>query len=81
MEELRFADCVLDLRTRRLTRAAQDPGIGSRALDLPEFLVLNRDRVVRRDEIITTVWPGRVVGDNNLNVQVATPRPVVGGDP
>lgn len=30
MEELRFAGFVLDLRARRLTRAALDPGIGSR---------------------------------------------------
>ena len=30
MEALRFADFVLDLRTRRLTREAQELGIGSR---------------------------------------------------
>ena len=80
MEELRFVDFVRDLRTRRLTRAVQDLGIGSRALDLLELLVLNRDRVVSRDEIMEAGWPGTVVGDNNLNVQVANPRPVVRGD-
>ena len=33
-----------------------------------------------RDEIITAVWPGIVGGDNNLNVQVITHRPVIEGD-
>ena len=80
MEELRFADFVLDFRTRRLTRAAQHPGIGPSALDLLEFLVLNRDRVASRDEIMEVIWPGTAVGDNNLNLQVANPRRVVGGD-
>jgi TolB-like protein len=78
MEDFRFSDFALHRRTRRLTCASQDVRIGSRAIDLLELLVIHRDRVVSRDEIMEAVWPGTVVGDNNLNVQVANLRRVLG---
>ncbi|MDM7933593.1 winged helix-turn-helix domain-containing protein [Tabrizicola sp.] len=54
--------------------------IGARAFDLLDILITHRDRVVGRDEIMAAVWPGAVVGENNLNVQVANLRKVLGGD-
>lgn len=39
---------------------------------------MHRDRVVGRDEIMAAVWPGTVVGENNLNVQVANLRRMLG---
>ncbi|MBF9030976.1 hypothetical protein HKCCE3408_11275 [Rhodobacterales bacterium HKCCE3408] len=80
METTRFADFTLYLRSRRLTRSGEDIRIGARAFDLLEFLVARRDQVVSRDEIMETVWPDTVVGDNNLNVQVANLRRHLGRD-
>lgn len=54
--------------------------VGARAFDLLEFLILHRDRVVGRDEIMAAVWPGAVVGENNLNVQVANLRRMLGAE-
>lgn len=78
MDSLRFADFILHFRTRRLTRSGEDLRLGSRAFDLLEFLIARRDRVVGRDEIMAAVWPDTVVGDNNLNVQVANLRRLLG---
>lgn len=52
--------------------------IGARAFDLLLALVDRRDRVVSRDELLDLVWPGLVVEDGNLAVQVSTLRKWLG---
>lgn len=54
--------------------------LGARAYDLLELLVGERDRVVPKDEIFEKVWPGLVVEDNNLTVQISTLRKALGAD-
>lgn len=80
MDQIRFADFVLDRRKRQVLRGTDVLRIGARAFDLLEILLVNRDRVVSRDEIMLAVWPDTVVGENNLNVQVANLRRVMGAD-
>ncbi len=80
MEEPHFSGFVLHRRTRRLARASKDIAIGSRAFDLLDLLVSCRDRVLSRAEIMAVVWPDMVVGDNNLNVQVANLRRLLGAE-
>ncbi len=75
-----FADFAFDRRTRQLRRGAEVLPIGARAFDLLEVLISNRDRVVGRQEILETVWTETVVGENNLNVQVAKLRRILGPD-
>ncbi len=65
-------------RSRRLMRCGQNVAIGARAFDLLDLLIACRDRVVARDEIMAAVWPDTIVGDNNLNVQVANLRRLLG---
>jgi class 3 adenylate cyclase/tetratricopeptide (TPR) repeat protein len=48
--------------------------IGSRALDVLVALVGRAGDLVSRDEIIAAAWPATVIGDNNLNVQIAALR-------
>ena len=48
--------------------------IGLRALDVLRVLLERPGDLVTRNEIITAVWPGTVVVDNNLNVQISTLR-------
>jgi len=63
---------------RRLLVDGQPVALGSRAFDLLAALVARRDRVVPKDELIEVVWPGLVVEDNNLQVQVSALRKVLG---
>jgi TolB-like protein/Flp pilus assembly protein TadD len=44
------------------------------------FLMENADRVVSKDEIIDSVWEGRIVSDANLNSRVNAARRAVGDD-
>ncbi len=48
--------------------------IGSRALDVLRVLVERPGDLVSRDEIMNAVWPGTVVENSNLPVQIAALR-------
>lgn len=78
MESIRFADFILHRRTRQLTKGSSALPVGARAYDVLDFLIAHRDRVVDRDEIMAAVWPDTVLGENNLNVQVANLRRYLG---
>jgi TolB-like protein/DNA-binding winged helix-turn-helix (wHTH) protein/Tfp pilus assembly protein PilF len=51
--------------------------IGSRALEVLGILVERAGDLVSRDEIMKTVWPGTVVENSNLPVQIAALRRVL----
>jgi TolB-like protein len=51
--------------------------MGSRALEILGVLVEQPGELVSRAEIIAVVWPGTVVEDSNLDVQVAALRRVL----
>ncbi len=78
MDSVRFAEFTFQRRARRLVRGDEDIAIGARAFDLLDLLITCRDRVVGRDEIMAAVWPDTVVGENNLNVQLANLRRLLG---
>ena len=63
---------------RQLRVDGQAVALGSRAFDLLAALAARRDRVVPKDELIGLVWPGLVVEDNNLQVQISALRKVLG---
>ncbi|WP_127996308.1 winged helix-turn-helix domain-containing protein [Piscinibacter defluvii] len=52
--------------------------LGSRAIDLLGALIEERHRVVSKRELIARVWPGLVVEENNLQVQISTLRGKLG---
>jgi DNA-binding winged helix-turn-helix (wHTH) protein/TolB-like protein len=51
--------------------------IGSRALDVFRVLVTAEGDLVGKDEIMAAFWPGTVVEDNNLTVQISTLRRIL----
>src|SRR5215472_6043515 len=48
--------------------------IGSRGLDILGMLIERAGEIVSKNEIIAAVWPGTVVEDSNLTVQVSALR-------
>ena len=65
---------------RRVLRAGEALPLGARAFDLLLALIEHRDRVVGKDELLALAWPGRVVEENNLSVQVSALRKLLGAD-
>jgi predicted ATPase/DNA-binding winged helix-turn-helix (wHTH) protein len=52
--------------------------LGARAFDLLMALYERRERVVGKNELLDLVWPGLVVEENNLQVQVSSLRKALG---
>ena len=64
--------------TRELTADGAPAALGARAFDVLLTLVERRDRLVAKSELFDLVWPGLVVEENNLQVQISTLRKVLG---
>ena len=73
-----LGDFELRVDERRLLLKGQTVALGARAFDLLLCLVEHRDRVLSKDELMALVWPGVVVEENNLTVQVSALRKVLG---
>src|SRR5438477_10884073 len=52
--------------------------LGARAFDLLVALANRAGTLIAKDELLATVWPGVVVEENNLQVQVSTLRKILG---
>src|SRR5215510_4792781 len=79
-ETLLFEAFRLDRRGlfRRDERGVFVPvAIGARALEVLRVLVKADGDLVSKDEIMAAVWPGTVVEDNNLTVQIAALRRIL----
>jgi TolB-like protein len=86
MQAFSLADIFLfegfRLDRRGLFRADQDVvaapvEIGSRALEVLRVLVQRPGDLLSRHEIVAAAWPGMLIDDNNLTIQIATLRRVL----
>jgi TolB-like protein/DNA-binding winged helix-turn-helix (wHTH) protein len=57
--------------------AAEPISLGSRALDVLALLAERQGQLVKKDEIMTAVWPATVVEEGNLTVQISALRRVL----
>ena len=76
----RFGDCVLDLRTHRLSAGGRPLAVEPRVFDALVHLVENRERLITKDELFEGVWPDEAVSDNALSRTIARLRLVLGDD-
>ena len=75
---LRFGRAELRPSERQLLVDGRPLGLGARAFDLLLALVERRDRIVAKNELLDCVWPGLVVEENNLQVQISSLRKALG---
>ncbi|HEV8311601.1 MAG TPA: winged helix-turn-helix domain-containing protein [Burkholderiaceae bacterium] len=73
-----FGNAELRPDQRLLLVGGKDSRIGARAFDLLLALVERRHRIVSKNELLDSIWPGVVVEENNLQVQVSSLRKVLG---
>jgi predicted ATPase/DNA-binding winged helix-turn-helix (wHTH) protein len=74
----RFDRCELHPAERRLLVDGRPAVLGSRAFDVLLALVERQGRVVTREELLDIAWPGMVVEENNLAVQISALRKLLG---
>src|SRR5258708_12532730 len=75
---LSFGDCQIDLERRELWRAKRAVHVEPQVFDLLVYLVQNRDRVVSKDDLIASVWDGRIVSESTLTSRINAARTAVG---
>jgi DNA-binding winged helix-turn-helix (wHTH) protein/TolB-like protein len=76
--ELRFGRVTVKPASRQLLVDGQPAPAGARAFDVLLALVERRDRVVSKEELLEAVWPGLVVEENNIQVQISALRKLLG---
>jgi predicted ATPase/DNA-binding winged helix-turn-helix (wHTH) protein len=74
----RFGQIEVRRLERRVLVNGLEVGLGARAFDVLMALVTHRNRLVSKSELLDTVWPGLVVEENNLQVQVSSLRKMFG---
>lgn len=77
---LAFGDHRLDIGRRELRRRRELVDLEPKAFDLLAFLVLNRDRVVSKDDMLRAVWHSRIVSESALTTRINAVRHAVGDD-
>jgi len=73
-----FEGYLLDTGRRELKHGAEPIALEPQVFDLLVFLIENRERVVSKDDLITSVWQGRVVSDSTLTSRINAARKAVG---
>lgn len=73
-----FGDFALDTDCRELRRGTALVPIEPQVFDLLVYLIENRDRVVSKDDLIASVWGGRIVSESTLTSRINAARKAVG---
>jgi predicted ATPase/DNA-binding winged helix-turn-helix (wHTH) protein len=74
----RFGSFELQPDQCRLLMKGRPVALGPRAFDLLLALVERAGQLVTKNELLDLVWPGLVVEENNLPVQISTLRKLLG---
>ena len=67
-------------RERRLLAGDEPIELGARAFDLLTVLIEADGALVTKDELQSRVWPGIIVGQDNLKTQISALRKALGQD-
>ncbi len=73
-----FSDHVLDTDRRELRRGSDSVAVEPQVFDLLVYLLLNRGRVVTKDDLIAAVWSGRIVSESTLTSRINAARKAIG---
>ncbi|MGA7013830.1 MAG: transcriptional regulator, partial [Pseudolabrys sp.] len=73
-----FNDFALDCERRELRAAGAPVPLEPQVFDLLVYLIENRDRVVSKDDLIASVWGGRIVSDSTVDSRINAVRKAIG---
>jgi TolB-like protein/tetratricopeptide (TPR) repeat protein len=69
---------VLDVARRELRRSGERVTLEPQVFDLLVHLIRNRDRVVTKDDLLASVWGGRIVSESTLTSRINAARNAIG---
>jgi DNA-binding winged helix-turn-helix (wHTH) protein len=75
-----FGPFILDRERRQLTRGGQSVPVGHRGYALLEALLDARGEPVSRETLMQRAWPGTIIEEGSLTVQVSALRRQLGDD-
>src|ERR1044072_7945785 len=76
--QYRFAEFEIDLSQQELRRSGEAVHIEPQLFDLIVPLVRNHDRIVSKDELIETIWNGRIISEAALSSRINGARRALG---
>src|SRR5215468_6761543 len=66
-----FGEFEIDVARHELRRACAIVHIEPQVFDLLVYLIRHRDRIVGKDELIDSIWQGRIVSDATLSSRIS----------
>ena len=73
-DEIGFGPFRLDMRLRKLSKGGAPVPINRRPMDILLALASAKGGVVSKDELMAKVWPGQIVEENAIQVQISALR-------
>lgn len=74
----RFGDYCLDTAQRELYLGVERISVEPQVFDLLEFAIRHRDRVVSKDDLLASIWQGRIVSELTLTNRINAARKAIG---
>lgn len=74
MSHYQFAEFELDEDCRELRLRNRELALQPKVFDLLCYLIQHRDRVVSKEELLNTLWPGVIVTDGSLQRAISLAR-------
>jgi DNA-binding winged helix-turn-helix (wHTH) protein len=73
-----FENFALDAERRELRSGAALLQVEPQVFDLLEFLIRHRHQVVSKDDLLASVWCGRIVSESTLFSRINAARRIIG---
>lgn len=76
----KFNQFELQPSRRTLTKNGAELDVEPQVFDLITFLVSHPDRVISRDDLLESIWNGRIVSDSSISTRINQARKILGDD-
>jgi TolB-like protein len=73
-----FEECVVDTDRRELRRQANLIPLEPKVFDLLVHLIEQRERVISKDDLLASLWDGRIVSESALSTCINAARSAIG---
>jgi DNA-binding winged helix-turn-helix (wHTH) protein len=73
-----FNGLEMDTASMEMSRGGRPLAVEPQVFDLLRVLIQNRERVVTRDDLIASVWGGRIVSETTISARINAARRLVG---